>query len=86
MNPLKGFEPAPLDVEIVDVWPPGTLGEHERSAYDVLARAGRIVPVSVVPDRATGHIVVRYMAGIPAEWIRAELREAKYAGIQIEVV
>jgi hypothetical protein len=85
MNPLKGFEPAPTDLEIVDVWPPGTLGDTQRAAYDILARAGRIRPVSVFRDPWTGLTSVRYLADIPAPWIHQELKQARYAGRQIEV-
>ena len=71
------FEPAPMDVEVVDVWPPGRLSHAEKDAYDALASAGRIRPVRVDRDDA-GRVYVRYMADIPEQWIREELREAKY--------
>lgn len=76
------FEPAPMDVEVVDVWPPGRLSQAEKDAYDALASAGRIRPVRVDRD-AAGRVYVRYMADIPEQWIREELRETKYAGKQI---
>ena len=78
------FEPAPMDVEVVDVWPPGRLSQAEKDAYDALASAGRIRPVRVDRDGA-GRMYVRYMADIPEQWIRDELREAKYAGRQMEM-
>ena len=78
------FEPAALDVEIVDVWPPGRLSQAEKDAYDALARAGRIRPVRVDRD-AAGRVYVQYMADIPEQWIREELREAKYAGRQMDL-
>lgn len=78
------FEPAPLDVEVVDVWPPGRLTDAARDAYDALAREGRIKPRKVTRD-AAGRVIVRYMADIPEPWIRAELREAKLAGRQMRI-
>lgn len=78
------FEPAPMDVEVVDVWPPGRLTQVEKDAYDALASAGRIRPVRVDRDGA-GRIYVRYMADIPEQWIREELREAKYRGRQMDL-
>ena len=78
------FEPAPMDVEVVDVWPPGRLSQAEKDAYDALASAGRIRPVRVDRDGA-GRVYVRYMADIPDQWIREELREAKYRGRQMDL-
>lgn len=78
------FEPAPLDVEVVDVWPPGRLSQAAQDAYDALASAGRIRPVRVDRD-AAGRVYVRYMADIPEQWIREELREAKYRGRQMDL-
>ena len=78
------FEPAPMDVEVVDVWPPGRLSQAEKDAYDALASAGRIRPVRVDRDGA-GRVYVRYMADIPEQWIREELREAKYRGRQMDL-
>lgn len=78
------FEAAPLDVEVVDVWPPGRLSRAAQDAYDTLARAGRIRPVRVDRDGA-GRVYVRYMADIPEQWIREELREAKYRGRQMDL-
>ena len=78
------FEAAPMDVEVVDVWPPGRLSQAAQDAYDHLARAGRIRPVRVDRDGA-GRVYVRYMADIPEQWIREELREAKYAGRQMDL-
>lgn len=81
---MNGWAEAPKDVECVDIWPPGRLGDVERDAYDRLARAGRIVPVSVKRDVA-GRVYVRYYADCPEAWIRGELREAKLSGRQLEV-
>ena len=78
------FEPAALDVEVVDVWPPGRLSQAEKDAYDALASAGRIRPVRVDRD-AAGRVYVRYMTDIPEQWIREELREAKYRGRQMDL-
>lgn len=78
------FEPAPMDVEVVDVWPPGRLSRAAQDAYDALASAGRIRPVRVDRD-AAGRVYVRYMADIPEQWIRQELREAKYRGRQMDL-
>lgn len=78
------FVPAPLDVEVVDVWPPGRLSQAAQDAYDTLAAAGRIRPVRVDRDGA-GRVYVRYMADIPEQWIREELREAKYRGRQMDL-
>ena len=78
------FEPAPMDVEVVDVWPPGRLSQAAKDAYDTLAAAGRIRPVRVDRDGA-GRVYVRYMADCPEQWIREELREAKYRGKQMRV-
>ena len=75
------FERAPMDVEIVDVWPPGRLSQAAQGAYDTLAAQRRIKPVEVYRDGA-GRVYVRYMADVPAQWIHDELREAKYAGQQ----
>ena len=78
------FEPAALDVEVVDVWPPSRLSQAEKDAYDALASARRIRPVRVDRD-AAGRVYVRYMADIPEQWIREELREAKYRGRQMDL-
>lgn len=78
------FEPAALDVEVVDVWPPGRLSQAAQDAYDTLAAAGRIRPVRVDRDGA-GRVYVRYMADCPEQWIREELREAKYQGRQMDL-
>lgn len=78
------FEAAALDVEVVDVWPPGRLSQAAQDAYDALASAGRIRPVRVDRDGA-GRVYVRYMADIPEQWIREELREAKYRGRQMDL-
>lgn len=78
------FVPAPVDVECIDVWPPGRLSQAAQDAYDALASAGRIRPIRVDRD-AAGRVYVRYMADIPEQWIREELREAKYAGRQMDL-
>ena len=78
------FEPAPMDVEVVDVWPPGRLSQAAKDAYDALASAERIRPVRVDRD-AAGRVYVRYMADCPEQWIRQELREAKYRGRQMDL-
>lgn len=78
------FEPAPFDIEVVDVWPPGRLTDAARNAYDTLARQGRIRPRKVTRD-AAGRVIVRYMADIPEQWIRQELKEAKLSGRQIDI-
>ena len=78
------FEPAPCDVECMDVWPPGRLSEAARAAYDTLAAAGRIKPVEVYRDGA-GRVYVRYMADCPEQWIRDDLRQAKYKGRQMNL-
>lgn len=78
------FKPAALDVEVVDVWPPGRLSQAAQDAYDTLAAAGRIRPVRVDRDGA-GRVYVRYMADCPEQWIREELREAKYQGRQMDL-
>ena len=75
---------APFDIEVVDVWPPGRFTEAVRDAYDALAVAGRIRPQNVSRD-GTGRVCVRYMADIPEPWIHEELREAKYAGMQMKL-
>ena len=74
--------PAPMEIEVVDVWPPGTLTEAAMDAYDRLCKDGRIISRGATKDRS-GRVVVRYMADIPVQWIHDELREAKYAGKQI---
>lgn len=78
------FVPAPLDVECVDVWPPERLSEAAQGAYDSLIERGRITAVEAHRD-GVGRIYVRYMADCPVEWIREELREAKYRGRQMEL-
>lgn len=59
--------PAPMEIEVVDVWPPGTLTEAAMDAYDRLCRDGRIISRGATRDRS-GRVVVRYMADIPAQW------------------
>lgn len=81
---IRAFSPAPCDIEVVDVWPPGRFSDVARDAYDSLARSGRIRPVRVSRD-TTGRVIVRYLADIPAPWIRGELKEAKYAGKQLKL-
>lgn len=76
------FIPAPMNIEVVDLWPPGRLGDVEKAAYDRLARAGRIKPKGVTRD-AAGRMIVRYLADIPEQWIRQELRAAKMQGEQL---
>ncbi len=80
--PGNKWQPAPMDVEIVDIWPPGTLTEQVRDAYDDLSGAGRIRPMGAKRD-AAGRAIVRYLADCPEAWIRQELRDAKLAGRQI---
>ena len=80
------LNPAPLDIEVVDVWPAGALTDDARAAYDRLAGEGRIVPVSVYHDPANGRTVVKYLTAIPAPWIRAELKEARMAVRQMEAI
>lgn len=79
------FPPAPKDVEVVDIWPPGTFGAAERAAYDRLTREGRILPLGAFADDAFGRVVVRYLADIPAPWIRGELAEARQNGTQMRM-
>ena len=76
--------PAPLDVECVDVWLPERLSEAARGAYDILVECGRITAVEAHRD-GVGRLYVQYMADCPAEWIREELREAKYTGRQMDL-
>lgn len=85
MKDAKNFPPAPKDVEVADIWPPGTFGPAERAAYDRLAREGRILPRGAFADDTFGRVVVRYLADIPAAWIHEELAEAKKAGIQMRM-
>ena len=66
------------------MWPPGRLSQTEKDAYDALASTGRIRPVRVDRDGA-GRVYVRYMADCPEQWIREELREAKYKGRQMDL-
>lgn len=84
MTDFGKWLPAPFDVEVVDVWPPGRLTDAERDAYDQLAGAGRIRPVRASRD-AAGRVIVRYLADIPAPWIHLELKEAKYSGKQLQI-
>lgn len=74
--------PAPLDIEVADIWPPGACGPEARAAYERLSRAGRIAGVTVWTDPANGRTVVKYRADIPAGWIRRELAGAKALGKQ----
>ena len=76
------FEPAPHDIEVVDVWAPGRFSATVQDAYERMRASGRIRELSRHMD-AAGRVCVRYMADIPAEWIHEELRAAKYAGKQI---
>lgn len=70
---MKDFEPAPLDVPVVDVWPPGRYNAAVRYAYREAGAAGRIRIERTVRDPNTGAIIVRYLADIPEAWIRTEL-------------
>lgn len=79
---ILDFVPAPFDIAVVDVWPPGRLTDAARDAYDKLARAGRIRPQGTTRD-AAGRVIVRYLADCPERWIHEELRAAKYAGRQM---
>lgn len=81
---IRAFAPAPCDIEVVDVWPPGRFSDVARDAYDSLARSGRIRPVRVSRDTA-GRVIVRYLADIPEQWIRQELKEAKMNGRQMRM-
>ena len=74
---MKPFPSAPLDVHVVDVWPPGHFDAAVRFAYREAAAAGRIKIERTLVDSANGCTVVRYFADIPAQWIRAELGEGK---------
>lgn len=72
------WPPAPVDVECVDIWPPGTLSEARRAAYDAICRQGRIKCHAVTKD-AVGRVYVRYSADVPHEWILAELKAERAA-------
>lgn len=80
------FDPAPLDVPVVDVWPPGRLDAAARYAYREAQKAGRIRIERTLTDLANGCDIVRYYADIPAEWIRAELGrlKARWDGEQLK--
>ena len=82
---MKHFDPAPVDVPCVDIWPPGRLDDAARYAYDQLAARGRIRLERAYKDPASGRSVVRYQADIPQEWIREELSQIKrtYDGEQL---
>ena len=84
---MNGWRPAPVDVEVVDVWPPGTLDAASRYAYDVLHGRGRIRLQSAHTDPRSGRKIVKYMADIPAPWIREELGRIKrtYDGTQMTI-
>jgi len=82
---IHRFEPAPHDIEVVDVWPPGRLTEAAQDAYDALAASGRIIPRELVTRDRAGRVIVRYMADIPEQWIRQELKESKLAGRQMRI-
>ena len=85
IDDCKKWQPAPCDLEIVDVWAPGRLSVHARDAYDALAKSGRIRPLRVKHD-AAGRVIVRYLADIPAPWIHEELRAAKHRGKQMQII
>lgn len=78
------WSPAPFDVEVIDIWPPGRFTQAVRDAYDTLAQRGRLRPVGCKRD-AVGRVYVKYLADIPEQWIHEELKEAKYAGRQVEL-
>ena len=82
----RKWPPAPLCIEIVDLWPPGTLTALIRDIYDQAARAGRIRPLSVRRDGRSGVTAVKYLADIPEAWIRQELAEARTEGIQQSMI
>lgn len=81
------FEPAPLDVPVVDVWPPGRLNAAARWAYREAQAAGRIRLEREFVDPANGCTVIRYLADIPVEWIHAELgdRKRRWNGEQLNM-
>ena len=72
------WPPAPVDVECVDVWPPGCLSDARKRAYDAICRRGRLNPHAVTKDDS-GRIYVRYSADVPHEWILAEMSAERAA-------
>ena len=76
--------PAPLDVECVDVWPPGTLSEAARMAYRRLSAERRLLIRGMVAD-AVGRVYVRYVTDVPQAWIIQELRQTKLDGEQVKM-
>ena len=72
------WPPAPVDVECVDVWPPGSLSDDRKGAYDAICRRGRLNPHAVTKDDS-GRVYVRYSADAPHEWILAELKAERAA-------
>jgi hypothetical protein len=73
------FEPAPMNIECVDIWPPGTLGRPEMLAYKEAESAERIKVKKIRINQVSGRATVRYLSTIPHEWMVGELREHKRA-------
>lgn len=81
------LEPAPLDVQVVDVWPVGRFDAAVRYAYREAQNAGRIRTERVVHDSPRGNVIVRYWTDIPVEWIHEELAgfKKRWNGDQISM-
>ena len=84
MNSRLKWPPAPFDIEVIDIWPPGRFTQAVRDAYDTLAQRGRLLPIGCKRD-AVGRVYVKYLADIPEQWIHEELREAKLQGVQMRM-
>ena len=84
MGSKLNWPPAPFDIEVIDIWPPGRFTQAVRDAYDTLAQWGRLRPVGCKRD-AVGRVYVKDLADIPEQWIHEELREAKLQGVQMRM-
>ena len=74
---VSQFSPAPVDVECVDTWHPGTLSETCMHAYKLLETEGALQITKVSISKYTGRVDVRYLTQIPHEWILERLKEQK---------
>lgn len=57
-----------------DVWSWGTLTQPKMKAYKAMEAKGKIARLQVCYDRDSRKVVVSYMASLPHQWTRDELR------------
>ena len=76
MAPRK-MDPAPFDVECVDIWPPRTFERAVMLTYKQAEADEQIKVLKIAISQHTGRVTVRYMAQIPHEWIIKDLGALK---------